>query len=239
VVLHVVRNDAESLKSANSKLMRRQQEIRPYLDQFRKMAKDSGVECETVVVGAPHPERAIVEQAILRKADVILMGRHGKEGRFSLLVGSMTAKVIGLGFPKVLVVPREFLISGNHVLLAVDASPSGIAVEEALSLGRCCSTLTRLTVLCVAEREREMPAARKQVEGICAKGRLTWPNIIYEPLVLEGNAAGTIVQVAGERNVDMIMLGGPSKRGLPRMFLSNVTKNVCGRAHCATLVVTA
>jgi nucleotide-binding universal stress UspA family protein len=239
VVLHVVRNDAESLKSANSKLMRRQQEIRPYLDQFRKMAKDSGVECETVVVGAPHPEKAIVEQAILRKADVILMGRHGKEGRFSLLVGSMTAKVIGLGFPKVLVVPREFLISGNHVLLAVDASPSGIAVEEALSLGRCCSTLTRLTVLCVAEREREMPAARKQVEGICAKGRLTWPNIIYEPLVLEGNAAETIVQVAGERNVDMIMLGGPSKRGLPRMFLSNVTKNVCGRAHCATLVVTA
>jgi nucleotide-binding universal stress UspA family protein len=239
VVLHVVRNEAESLKSANAKLMRRQQEARPYLDQFRKMAQDSGVECEMVVVGATHPEKAIVEQAILRKADVILMGRHGREGRFSLLVGSMTAKVIGLGFPKVLVVPREFLISGNHVLLAVDASPSSLAVEEALSLGRCCSTLTRLTVLCVAERERELPAASKQVEDICAKGRLTWPNIEYDPLVLRGSPAETIVQVAGERNVDMIMLGGPSKRGLPRMFLSNVTKNVCGRAHCATLVVTA
>lgn len=238
VVLHVVRNDAESLKSANAKLMRRQQEVRPYLDQFHKMAQDSGVECEMVVVGSTHPEKAIVEQAILRKADVILMGRHGREGRFSLLVGSMTAKVIGLGFPKVLVVPREFLISGNQVLLAVDASSGNLAVEEALSLGRC-STLTRLTVLCLAEREREMAAAQKRVEDICVQGRMKWPQISYDPLVLRGSAAETIVQVAGERNVDMIMLGGPSKRGLPRMFLSNVTKNVCGRAHCATLVVTA
>lgn len=239
VVLHVVRNEAESLKSANAKLMRRQQEIRPYLDQFRRMAQDSGVECEMVVVGAAHPEKAIVEQAILRKADVILMGRHGQEGRFSLLVGSMTAKVIGLGFPKVLVVPREFVISGKEVLLAVDAGPGSLVAEEALSLGRCCATLTRLTVLCVAERERDLPAAHELTGQICAQGRLKWPGIVYDPLVLRGSPAESIVQVASERDVDMIMLGGPRKRGLPRMFLGNVTKNVCGRAHCATLVVTA
>jgi hypothetical protein len=82
----------------------------------------------------------------MRQADVILMGRHGRAGRLYLMVGSMTSKVIGLGFPLVLMVPKDFLITGAHVLVAVDDSPSSrLAVEEALSLGLCCVTLERLT----------------------------------------------------------------------------------------------
>lgn len=240
IVLYVVKIDVESLKSANSKVTRNQQEIAPYFEGVRKMAKDSGVECETVVVGSSVPEHAIVEQARMRNADVILMGRHGKSGRLYLMVGSMTAKVIGLGFPLVLMVPKDFTMTGTHVLVAVDDSPnSRLAVEEALSLGMCCVTLERLTFVAVARRESGLPEARKMVEDICARGREKWPHIHFEAVAGVGHPSNIIVRAAEERAVDMIMIGGMVSGPLPRMFSGRVTKEVCGWAHCAVLVVTA
>ena len=240
IALYVVKIDVESLKSANSKVTRKQQEIAPYFEDVRKMARDSGVECETVVVGSSVPEHAIVEQARMRNADVILMGRHGRAGRLYLLVGSMTAKVIGLGFPMVLMVPKDFTMTGTHVLVAVDDSPSSrLAVEEALSLGMCCVTLERLTFVAVARRESGLPGARKMVEDICTSGREKWPHIRFEAVAGVGHPSNIIVRAAEERAVDMIMIGGMVSGRLPKMFSGRVTKEVCGWAHCAVLVVTA
>ncbi len=240
VVLHVVKIETESLKSANAKVTHRQKGLAPYMDRVCKMAKDSGVECETVVVGSSVPEHAIVEQARMREADIILMGRHGRAGRLYLMVGSMTSKVIGLGFPMVLVVPREALITGDHVLVAVDGSAGGrLVVEEALSLGRCCETLRRLTFVSVARRENERPAALRMAEDICARGREQWPHVQFEAVAGVGHASNIIVRAAEERRVDMIMIGGVHAGPLPRMFSGRVTKEVCGWAHCAVLVVTS
>lgn len=240
IVLHVVKIDVESLKSANSKVTRAQKEIASYMEDVRKMARDSGVECETVVVGSSVPEHAIVEQARMREADVILMGRHGRAGRLYLMVGSMTSKVIGLGFPMVLMVPKDFTMTGAHVLVAVDDSPnSRLAVEEALSLGICCVTLERLTFVAVSRRESGLVEARKMVEDICARGREKWPHIQFEAVAGVGHASNVIVRAAEERHVDMIMIGGMVSGPLPRMFGGRVTKEVCGWAHCAVLVVTA
>ncbi len=240
IILHVVKIDVESLKSANSKVTRKQREIAPYLEDIRKMARDSGVECETVVVGSSVPEHAIVEQARMRQADVILMGRHGRAGRLYLMVGSMTSKVIGLGFPMVLMVPKDFLITGSHVLVAVDDSPSSrLAVEEALSLGLCCVTLERLTFVAVARRESGLDEARSMAEDICARGREKWPHLLFEAVAGVGHPSNLIVRAAEERGADMIMIGGMVEGALPRMFTGRVTKEVCGWAHCAVLVVTA
>lgn len=240
VVLHVVRIEAESIKSANAKVTRKQQEIAPHFERIRKMARDSGVECETVVVGSSAPEHAIVEQARMRGADVILMGRHGRAGRLYLMVGSMTAKVIGLGFPMVLVLPSEAMITGTHVLVAVEDSPSSrLAVDEALSLGMCCVTLRRLTFVAVAKRERDQDRARAMVEEILDRGRAKWPHLEFEAVTGVGNPSNVIVRAAEERNVDMIMIGGVDQGSLPRMFTGRITKEVCGWAHCAVLVVTA
>ncbi len=240
VVLHTVNADAESLSAAQSAVMQRQQEMEQHFSQLRKMAQDSGVECEIVVVATSSPEKTIVEQAGIRKADVILMGRHGKTARLALLVGSMTAKVIGQGFPKVLVVPRDFLITGSHVLLAMDGSPnSRLAAQEALSLGRQCTTLKKLTVMSVARRDDELGQSQSLVDDICAQARQENLKAVCEPLVLAGNPVDLIVQAAQERNVDMILLGGQGKKSMAKMLMGHVTENVIGRAHCAVLVVTA
>ena len=240
VVLHVVHTEAESIKAANSTVMQRQQEMAPHLDQIRKMARDSGVELEVVAVGSSSPEKTIVEQARLRQADVILMGRHGRTGRLSLLVGSMTAKVIGLGFPRVLVVPKDFLITGAHVLLALDGSPnSRLAVQEALSLGRTCTTLQRLTVLTVVKKDDEIPQAREMADEVCSQCRQEGLRVVCDSLVQVGNPTELIVQTARERQVDMILMGGRGKSFMAKMLMGRVTEKVIGQAHCAVLVVTA
>ncbi|NCC26433.1 MAG: universal stress protein [Deltaproteobacteria bacterium] len=240
IALHVVKIEAESLKSANAGVTRKRKEIAPHFEEIRKMARDAGVECETLVVGSSMPENAIVEQAQLRKADVILMGRHGRAGRLYLMVGSMTAKIIGLGFPMVLVLPKESMLTGTHVLVAVDDSPnSRLAVEEALSLGMCCVTLERLTFVAVAGRQRGLDKAMAMAEAACARGREKWPHLRFEAVADVGHPSNIIVRAAEERHVDMIMIGGMSPSPLPRMFTGRVTKEVCGWAHCAVLVVTA
>lgn len=240
VVLHVAKVNSESLKSADSAVRSKRLELLPYLEQFQKMARDSGVDFELVVVGSNSPEEAIIEQARLRSADVILMGRHGKAGRLSLLIGRMTARVLDLGFPRVLVVPKDFIISGARVLLAVDDSPGGLkAVEEAISLGRRSSTLQRLTVMSVARQKEEVPRLTELVDSVCVRVGQAGALVVCEPLVQTGDPSELIVQAARERNTDMILIGGQGKRGMVRMLLGQVTKNVTGKAHCAVLVVNA
>lgn len=240
VVLHVVQLEAESILAANSIVMRRQKEMDPHFDQIRKMAEDSGVEVELVIVGTSSIEKAIVEQAQLRKADAILMGRHGRAGRLSQLVGSMTAKVIGQGFPRVLVVPKDFIIEGSHLLLTLsDSSSSGLAAQEALSLGRTCKTLERLTVISVAKKDSEYPRVREMVDEFSAQWQREGLKAVCNPLALLGNPAGLIVKTAEEQEVDMILMGGRGKNFVERMLMGSVTENVIGSAHCAVLVLTA
>jgi len=240
VVLHVVSTQVESISAANFAVRQGQQELAPHLDHIRTMARDSGVEIEVVVVGSGKPEQTIVEQARLRKADVILMGRHGKTGRLALLVGKMTAKVIAQGFPRVLVAPKDFIITGSRVLVAVNDSPnSRRAAEEALSLGRACATLQRLTVMSVARRDEERLRARQLVDEVCAQGNREGLVIPCDTLVEMGDPAECIVAAARDREVDMILLGGLGKKGVAKMLMGNVTEKVIGRAHCAVLVVTA
>jgi len=239
VVLHVVSTQVESISAANFAVRQGQQQLVPHLDHIRNLARDNGLEIEVVVVGSSKPEKTIVEQARLRHADIILMGRHGKSGRLSLLVGKMTAKVIAQGFPRVLVAPKDAILAGSRVLLAVNGSAnSQRAVAEALSLGRSCATLQQLVVMAVARREEERLSAEARTNEVCALVRREAVPIPCTPLVQVGDPAKAIVAAAREPGVDMILLGGPGRRGVVKMLKGHVTENVIGRAHCAVLVVT-
>lgn len=240
VALHTLRINAESAKAAKSRTIQLQQEIEPHLSHIRKMAMDSGIAIETEVLSSDCPEKTIVEQALLHQADVILMGRHGKTARLSLLVGSMTAKVIGLGFPRVLVVPRNFLISGAHVLLAVDGSPNSLqATRETLSMGRRCTTLEQITVIAISRNPEGLASAQQQADDVCAQATAEGLKARCEPLALVGNPVELIVRTALERQADMIVMGGRGKKSISKILMGHVTENVIGRAHCAVLVVTA
>jgi nucleotide-binding universal stress UspA family protein len=63
-----------------------------------------GVKCNALALEAVHPWEAILEQAKVQGADLIVMASHGRRGMSALLLGSETQKVLTHGTIPVLVV---------------------------------------------------------------------------------------------------------------------------------------
>jgi nucleotide-binding universal stress UspA family protein len=212
-------------------------EIKNYLDNIKKMADDSGIECEIIIEKSRQPDKAIVELAYKYEADVLIMGRHGRRGLLKLLAGSMTSKVIGHGFPQVLVVPKNFTIAGEKILLATDGSSfSSLAAEEAISMAKNCTTLKKTFVLSVADREDRLPKAETLAKEVCEKIKNNDINTQCVPISAVGRPSDIIANTAKKYNIDMIIMGGHGK-GLTKLLMGHVTEKVIAKALCGVLVV--
>lgn len=80
-------------------------ETREHLDSVKARAEKEGIVCETIAHQGEEPFQFIVDEARKKKADMIVMGSHGRTGLKRLMMGSVTARVIGHAPCKVLVVP--------------------------------------------------------------------------------------------------------------------------------------
>lgn len=237
VILNVIGIDSETATSAHATSASMRREIKEYIDNIKKMATDHGLECEIVIKESYQPDKTIVELAHQHKADVIIMGRHGRKGLLKLLVGSMTSKVIGHGFPHVLVVPKDFSIAGKKILLATDGSEfSQMAAEEAINMSAKCSTLNDIYILSVATKETDLDKARQLTEAICEKAKEIDVDMSCTPMALLGRPSEVIAATAREKDIDIILIGGHGK-GITKLLMGHVTEKVIGRAHCAVLVV--
>jgi nucleotide-binding universal stress UspA family protein len=89
---------ALSVASSDSKLDAAQKNV----DQVKQMAEEEGIGCEAVTSVGKH-YAGIVAKADEIKADLIVVGCHGKGGLGKLLMGSVTERVIGHASCSVLV----------------------------------------------------------------------------------------------------------------------------------------
>jgi len=64
------------------------------LDRAANAAKEAGVSCETIQVENVQPDQAIIAAAEDRGCDLIVMSWHGRSGLSTLLIGSVTSKVL-------------------------------------------------------------------------------------------------------------------------------------------------
>jgi nucleotide-binding universal stress UspA family protein len=238
VVLHVIPIASETATGAHASSAAARLETKEYIDNIRKLADDNEIPCEVLFEESYRPDKTIVELAYKHQADILIMGRHGKQGLLKLLVGSMTSKVIGHGFPKVLVVPKDFSIGGDRVLLAVDGSKaSEAAADEIIAMGIHCSNLKEVYALSVTSSESGLEEAEALAKAACKRGQELAPSVTFHPLAFVGKpAADIIAQTAEEKEVDMILIGGHGK-GLSKLLMGHVTEKVIGRAHCAVLVI--
>jgi nucleotide-binding universal stress UspA family protein len=65
-----------------------------YLGVVEKAAAAAGVRCECLSLKGDFPADAIVQTAVKRKCDLIVMASHGRRGVAALLLGSETQKVL-------------------------------------------------------------------------------------------------------------------------------------------------
>jgi nucleotide-binding universal stress UspA family protein len=64
------------------------------LDRVTDAAKAAGVECDVVHVQHEHPYQAIIDTAVNRGCDLIVMASHGRRGMSAIVLGSETVKVL-------------------------------------------------------------------------------------------------------------------------------------------------
>jgi nucleotide-binding universal stress UspA family protein len=212
----------------------RERASREQLEQKKQEAAQEGLDIEIrLQTGSP------VYSEILAAVDdihpeLIIMGRRGKSGLERLLVGSVTARVIGSAHYKVLVVPRNAVLSLNRILVASDGSPAGLkAGKIALDIAK--RTGCQLTAVTAGYGELDPKQAKTIVRELAAKAKQL--DIPLIPLTPGGRPEDAIIQVATAKETNLIIMGSRGLTGLKRLFMGSVAERVIGQAACPVLVV--
>jgi hypothetical protein len=210
-------------------------EIRKKLEALKSEASNQGVTCETIVETG-EPAAVIVNTAEKKRADLIIMGRRGLKGLAKALMGAVATRVIGVVPCDVLMVPRAARIECRTVLVATDGSAHAKnAVAKSITLAKECGS--RLIALSAMRDESERNEAQANVSKVVELG--LQEGVAVEPLTPLGRSFDTIVETAGGRGVDLIVMGTYGKSGFKKFFMGSSTEKVVGRAGCAVLVVKA
>ncbi|MEK7237889.1 MAG: universal stress protein [Nitrospirota bacterium] len=194
--------------------------------------------------GEPH-ER-IIDLADAENYDLIVMGRRGLRRLEKVLLGSVTAKVIGYSHTDVLVVPRDTEVGWQRALVATDGSKySEAASKKARDFAK--SYGGELKILSVVDVPPEFYAeSPKTVDELIKKAKgyvedirkqSESEGIKAETFVREGETYQKITELAKEQNVGTIVMGSHGRTGLKRLLMGSVTEKVIGHAPCPVLVV--
>jgi len=73
---------------------RTSEQARQYVAEIEKAARAASVSCETVITRPSTPDQGIIAAARKKKCDLIFMSSHGRGGFASLILGSVTHKVL-------------------------------------------------------------------------------------------------------------------------------------------------
>jgi nucleotide-binding universal stress UspA family protein len=205
-----------------------------HLESIKKRAEKDGLTCETFFRESMPPAQAIVEEAVGKEIDMIVIGRHGYQGVAKLLIGEVAAKVITDAPCKVLVVPKAAHIEYKKILVATDGSAHAVAaVNEAVAIAK--KTGSQIIILSAIRDENEKKEANDYTnealelakkEGLTAKA-----------LIPKGKASNVIVESASGMGVDLIVMGTYGKTGVKKLLMGSATEKVIGDAGCAVLVV--
>jgi len=212
----------------------RERAAREHLESRQKEAAQQGVELEVRLrTGTPAYSEILAAAADIQP-QLIIMGRRGKSGLERLLVGSVTARVIGHTSHQILVVPRNAVLSLKRLLVATDGSPaSQTACKVALKIAK--HTGGQLTAVTAGYGELDPKQAKAIVRELAAEAkRQDVPLLTLTP---GGRPEEAITQVASAKQTDLIIMGSYGRTGLKRLFMGSVAERVIGQAACPVLVV--
>jgi uncharacterized protein len=220
---------------ANLELMQAQETATTErLEAWKTEAAREGVTLEPRVRTGSSAYESILEEAGETQPDLIIMGRHGYTGLTRLLMGSVTARVIGHSPINVLVVPRGVALSFERLLIASDGSVfSETAWTEALLLAKTMGSA--LIGVAVATSDRDIPVATKVVRSLEAAAATQ--GITLDTMIPMGRPEEGIVKAAEFKGASLIIVGSHGRTGLKRLLMGSVAERVIGDAKCPVLVV--
>jgi nucleotide-binding universal stress UspA family protein len=229
---------------------------------FAEMESAPGIGIDAVVREG-NPSREILDHAAGMKADLIVIGTHGRSGFERLLLGSVAEKVLRKASCAVMTVPRRLPdavpagpVVYKQILCPVDFSDSSLrALKYAISLSQ--EADGRLTVLHVVEhqfenvadmanvvyeagmtigdylKERE-DALRRQLHDVAARA----PEFCrVEPLMTHGKAWREVLRVATEKQSDLIVMGVQGRGAVDLMLFGSTAQHVVRESSCPVLTL--
>jgi nucleotide-binding universal stress UspA family protein len=208
--------------------------VQSRMEVWRGKAAAMGVDLEPRIRNSVSAYEGILEEVEDVKPDWIVMGRHGLTGLARLLMGSVTARVIGHSRVNVLVVPQGAALDFKKILIAADDSPfSAAAWQEALSITQRMGS--HLLALTVAATDGEVKTATGLVRQMEAEA--TRRGVSLESAVPVGQPDQAIIHWAQAKKANLIILGSHGRTGLRKLLMGSVAERVIGQAHCPVLVV--
>ncbi len=212
----------------------------------------------TPIAESGDPQTTIIDQALSRKADLVVLGTHGRRGFKRLLLGSVTEAVLREAACPVLTVPPrapadgEDAVTFKRILCPIDFSPSAFqALGFALDLARQANG--RVTLLHVLEwlaedeprasthfnvpeyRRYLVNDAQERLRGLVADESRTWVEI--DDAVVAGRAHREILRAAETKPADLIVIGAQGRGGLGLALFGSTTQQVIRGALCPVLSV--
>jgi nucleotide-binding universal stress UspA family protein len=212
----------------------RETAVRSRLEEWRTKAADLGIDLEIRVHIDTAAASGILEEAEEIQPQLIIMGRHGRTGLDRMVMGSVTAKIIGHSHFNVLVVPGQTTLVFHRLLIASDGSLcSDAAWEEALSITR--SAGSSLLAVSVARDDSAVTRTEETLQRL--REAAARAGVSLETQMLRGRPFEAILNAAAMKEVDLIILGSHGRTGLKRLLLGSVSERVIGLASCPVLVV--
>jgi nucleotide-binding universal stress UspA family protein len=220
-----------------------EREAREHLESVKDKASREGIDCEIIVNRDEEPYQNIIDEATRNHVNMIIVGTHGRTGLKRLMMGSVTAKVIGHAPCNVLVVPLDAKVECRNILIATDGSKySDAAASEAIGIAkRCAGSLIVISVvyadkeIVLPEDDEDMISARDNVNKIIdIAGK---EGIKTEALTVQDKPYEGIVGAAKQKHADLIIVGSHGRTGIERLLMGSVTERVIGHSKSAVLVV--
>jgi hypothetical protein len=236
-VVSVLETNPEYETLGGSAYQKEEKEAIQYLETVKKRASEAGLDhCEAFLHFGEEPYQLIINEASSKGVDMIVVGKHGRSGLMKVLMGQVAAKVIGHSPCKVLIVPKAAEIEFRNILIATDGSThSTAAASEAIGIAK--RSGSKVIAVSVIGLEADKEVANTFVNKIISLARQE--NVPAEALTPIGKPHESIVEIAGGRGVDLIVMGTYGKTGFKKFLMGSTTEKVVGHANCAVLVVRA
>jgi len=205
---------------------------------------------EILELATGKPPQVLVEHAVRRAPDLLVLGPHERRGRFDF--GSGTRAVMGRTSCDLWVQPGE-LRAIERILVATDLSEHARAALEVArelagrfgarvdvlhgytppvfshSMGVAGSVSRDLDPVIETDRERDRRAFQSALADV------DWGGVSHDALWLEGPAEDLIVERGAAH--DLIVLGTHGRTGLAAALLGNVAYGVLKRSEVPVLAV--
>ena len=207
------------------------QSTKKYLETFRGMAADDGIiTCEVIVTHGREFHEAILEEAVKRSIDLIMVGRSVSNVVTRIIYRGVTSHLLRHSPCNVLIVPLAALIQWKNIILVLDHPvKSKAALAEALRLAKIHHS--ELTVVYLSPPVDETHGIPGVKEKAASEG------ITVEELVAGGKPSDFVVNLSKERDTDIIITGSPGGDEVKNRLKKSFTEQIITRSICAVLVV--